>query len=279
VSDGDISARVRAIVAARLADTSDESYNAFMNASAALRADAPAAIGAARDVFATGTAEERDAAADLVCRMAFDAPSEIHDAIYDCLVDFLATEQAGTHDESVIAAIVFAFGHVSDERAVPTLVQLATHDSAQVRHAVASSLPGATNYAETAPSAVVDALVQLSSDDDSDVRDWATFSLGQFRVDTPEVRAALVRCMTDSDEDTRAEAFMALAQLRDERVVEPLLAELAKDEVGRLDVEAAGEFGDERFLARLLEIAEWWEDDNGDRAILDEAIRRCTPRP
>jgi HEAT repeat protein len=147
-----------------------------------------------------------------------------------------------------------------------------------VRHAVAGSLPAATNYEVTERTRVViDVLVELSGDEDSDVRDWATFGLGQLRTATPAVRDALVCRIDDSDEDTRAEAFMALAQLRDERVVEPLLAELKRSEVGRLDVEAAGEFADERFLPQLLEIAEWWDDEDGDRAILDEAVRKCTP--
>ena len=209
--------------------------------------------------------------------MDLDAPRRVHDAIYACLVEFLAVERAGAADEHVLAAIIDAFGHIYDERSVPVLIEFAGHGSQDVRLAVASSLPSATNYEVTEhTSAVVDVLVALSSDDDSDVRDWATFGLGQLNVDTSAVRDALLRRIDDADEDARAEAFMALAQLHDERVIAPLLAELAKPEVGRLDVQAAGEFGDSRFLPRLLEIATWWEDKDGDRAILDEAIRRCT---
>jgi hypothetical protein len=39
---------------------------------------------------------------------------------------------------------------------------------------------------------VADALVTLSRDEDSKVRDWACFGLSQIDVDTPTVREALI---------------------------------------------------------------------------------------
>lgn len=274
----DVEVRVRAVIHARWADTSDESYDAFMTSCRELQSVSSVAMAVARDLFHVGAPKERDAAADLVCRLDLDSPPDIHEAIYACLVEFLEAERNGNADSSVLAAVVYAFGHLNDPRAIPLLASLDHHESSEVRHAIASSLASAAEYeVNEQTTAAVDSLVMLSDDEDSDVRDWATFGLGQLEADTPAVRDALVRRMHDTDEDTRAEAFMALAQLRDERVVEPLLAELRRFEVGLLDVEAAGEFGDERFLPQLLEIAKWWRDENGDRETLEQAIHNCTP--
>jgi hypothetical protein len=174
--------RVRELVASRVTDRNDDAYKAFMSGSWALGDHADAAIAAAREVFNVGTADERDAVADLVCRMDFEAPPLVHDSIYDCLIGFLSQELAGEGNDEVLAAIVYAFGHLYDTRCVPRLLELAAHDSAEVRHAVASSLPSATNYELTDQTlGVLDALVALSDDADSDVRDWAVFGLGSSR--------------------------------------------------------------------------------------------------
>ena len=120
------------------------------------------------------------------------------------------------------------------------------------------------------------ALIALSHDDDPDVREWATFGLSlqityaEGSAD-PAVRDALLARLTDEDEATREEALLALAELRDERVIAPLIAELRSGAFTNRLIWAIGNLGDSRFCAGLQELREWWTDS----AEVDRALAAC----
>ena len=87
-------------------------------------------------------------------------------------------------EPTVIASALYALGHLG--RGEPSLLaRLSKHASADVRNALAYALGGRTDAISTAT------LVALSGDVDTDVRNWATFTLG-----------------TLSDEDTPAHASL-----------------------------------------------------------------------
>ena len=176
-------------------------------------------------------------------------------------------------DSGVLAAGATALGHLADHRALESLLRLVRHPSADVRFAVAGALPRCLGEPEDERG--VEALIELSGDDDEDVRDWAVFGLGsEVDTDSPDVREALYRRIDDVHADTRDEALVGLAYRHDERVIEPLLARLSSDEVGTLDVEAAREMGSPRLHHALVELKEWWDVDEN---LLAEAIERCRP--
>jgi hypothetical protein len=120
--------------------------------------------------------------------------------------------------------------------------------------------------------------IEMSSDKDELVRDWATCGLGWIGVDTPEIRAALLARVADKDEITRGEALVGLARRKDQRVIEPLIKELERcldAEHGYYSVEAAEEFADARLLPALMRLKESAAYRNDTR--FDKAIRRCSP--
>ena len=79
-------------------------------------------------------------------------------------------------------------------------------------------------------------------DQDSDVRDWATFGLGtQSEADSAIIRDGLFERLQDTDYDTRAEAAVGLARRKDIRVLPVVIEELEADEYGTLFEEAASE--------------------------------------
>ena len=136
----------------------------------------------------------------------------------------LKTALRSEADSSVLVAIVRALSRLNVRSAIPLLVRLQSHDSAEVRFALAAELWWCTwSTGEEVPDARVTAtLVTLSNDRDADVRDWATFSLASSDIDTPEVRAALWDRVNDRHFDTRIEALRGLARRRDGEIRERL---------------------------------------------------------
>jgi hypothetical protein len=133
-------------------------------------------------------------------------------------------------------------------------------------------------------AAGVCALISLSADENPEVRDWATCSLGRTLAadaadlrafyDTAQVRAALMARLADTDPATRAEACAGLALRHVDGVVEPLRRELARPDVGRVPVLAAAALGSAELYGPLLALRNWW---TRDPALLEQAIRACAP--
>jgi HEAT repeat protein len=148
--------------------------------------------------------------------------------------------------DTVLAALASA-------ATLDAMLPLAAHPSAKVRRAVATAISGSAD-----PRAVA-ALVALSADVDTNVRDWATFELGSASepgdpvfVDTEAVREALVARLEDPFDEVRAEAILGLAMRRDRRAGGAIARELT----------AAG-FGPraaERFGALVVSAARWAAD-------------------
>jgi methionyl-tRNA formyltransferase len=165
------------------------------------------------------------------------------------LEEMAAREQ----DAGVLEAIAHGFGHLGEPYGLDTLVALGTHADPRIREAAAIALAG-----RAAPGAI-DALIRLSRDDETDVRDWATFALGMLAPqDTAELREALAARLADPDPETRLEAVHGLAVRGDQRAVEPaleLLAAAAESDGGlwrRMELREtaqrlAAQTGDERF--------------------------------
>jgi HEAT repeat protein len=178
-------------------------------------------------------------------------------------------------DADVVAAAVSALGLLWDPRALPAILRHAGHPAANVRHSVATAIPGAAGDPPS-PDAV-EALIALSADPDGETRDWATFGLGsQFEgEDTDAIRAALAARLDDPEEDTSGEALLGLALRRDPRALPVLLARL-EDDPGNLIVEAAAALGAPEALPALQRLKrEGWQLDEPRPSVLDDALGAC----
>ncbi len=145
---------------------------------------------------------------------------------------------ASEADPEVLAAVAHGFGHLGEIYGLDTLLRLAGHDEERVREAAAIALAGRTGEQP------LGALIALSQDESSKVRDWATFALGALASqDTVELRDALAARLDDPDPETRLEAVHGLAVRGDTRAVEPAL-EL-------LEAAAAEDGGTPRFWERM----------------------------
>jgi HEAT repeat protein len=219
---------------------------------------------AARQFCASPCPRERAVGADVLGQLGIPERS-FPDESLAILTELLKLDQP----VEVLSSAAFACGHLHDARAIDPLVRLKNHPCEDVRYAVVLGLLGHED------DRAVRTLIELSADPDADVRDWATFGLGQqIDLDTSEIREALYARVEDEDGDTRAEALMGLARRRDGRVIEPLIEDLTAGFGGTLLLEAAREMADPRLYPALVGLRERGETTG---SFLEDAIAECRP--
>jgi len=173
-------------------------------------------------------------------------------------------------DDDTLQSVLVALSHLKGRESLAPVSRFRRHAHPEVRHGVVLVMSGHDD-----PRAL-EALMELTEDKESYVRDWATFALGSLtEADTPALRDALVRRLSDEDDDARAEALVGLARRGDRRVLPFLVRELASESVGTLAVEAATWIGDPQLLPQLVALKGWWDVDE---KLLDEAVRACSHR-
>ncbi|MBX9653893.1 HEAT repeat domain-containing protein [bacterium] len=169
----------------------------------------------------------------------------------------------------VLSHLLAALSHHSfdDTRDIRALAQ---HPNADVRWSVAYAL------IRHQDDESISTLIELSSDEVSDVRDWATFGIGSMtELDTPDIRQALVNRLNDPDDDTRAEAIVGLAERHDPRVLEAVKKELLCPIFGSLILDAAEKMASPELLPILIDLRpHMLEQPDGD---LERAINACLP--
>ncbi|MCU1678901.1 MAG: hypothetical protein JWM93_3659 [Frankiales bacterium] len=223
---------------------------------------------------ATG-AEARAVGLRLLCRAAFGEP-QLHDAL-----DGAAVVAARDASVAVRAAAAHVAGEVPTMRSIDVLVSLVRDISPDVRSAVASSLPLATDSEAPNPR-VVGALMLLTADADATVRDFAAFGLGAQlpAADNAAVRAALHRLLDEPDTDDAypaAEAAMGLA-LRGDASVAPVIAERLRRGGGQRWLDAAAALALPDLLTTLCALRERGDDETDPWVqALDKAIAACDP--
>lgn len=168
----------------------------------------------------------------------------------------------------VLSDVLSALSHHSFED-TQDVRSLARHPDGNVRFSVAFALIGHDDEES------ISALIELSSDEESDVRDWATFGIGSMtELDTPDIRQALVNRLNDPDNDTRAEAIVGLAERHDPRVLEAVKKELLCPTLGSLILEAAEKMACPELLPILIDLRpQMIEQPDPD---LERAIAACS---
>ena len=190
----------------------------------------------------------------------------------------------GESDAQVVAETVIALGRAWDPKAVQLILDhvRVDHPDTDVRLAVAGALPNGIEDDADCRDAVIEALVTLTSDESSSVRDWACFGLGQVSAASRTAKDALAARLTDSDDDTRCEALLALAKTGDSRAGTALQQRLtgAPDDLTfLLELRAAAELAEPILHPLLLQLSQDWAGDVDDEFThaLAFATSRCRP--
>jgi HEAT repeat protein len=208
-------------------------------------------------------------AIDILGRAAISEQSAFDSLLSD------AQDAMEIHPDSDVAwSVAHALRKAAYSRSLDLLSWLGQHYDPDVRFQAMSGI--ANYYHNTGDADAIPALLHFMDDDNSDVKDWATFEIGSGTdIDTPEVRAALWERVRDADYDTRAEAIMGLARRGVAGVVELLAQELSSRSVGKLMVAAAAEIASPQLLQPLQSLTNWWDVDP---ELLRLAIQRSESR-
>jgi len=187
----------------------------------------------------------------------------------------IALRLARDSETTVRRSALSALGHLGDPEALSELLDHIADSDPGIRLAVAQAIPSVLG--DPPQNAGIAALITLSGDAASDVRDWATFGLGSLLdVDGEQVRRALRRRLDDREGDTAGEALVGLARRRDPKIVAKVRTLLDGDDVGNLVVEAAGELADRSFVSSLVRLKEsGWAEGDPRGWLLDEALTAC----
>jgi HEAT repeat protein len=184
-----------------------------------------------REIFEHGAAwctsddpRKRARGACVLCQLRHGTVPEIlfRDESFALLTAMLENEQ----DPVVLNSIIHGLGHLNNALAIPFILRYLDSPLDSIRFAATFALGC---YPNDEPS--IKGLLKLSSDPDSEIRDWAVFGFGvQGDADSPEIRDALLRCLNDTNEDVREEAAVGLGKRQDQRVI-PALFRMLEDPV------------------------------------------------
>jgi len=186
-------------------------------------------------------------------------------------------------DERVLTQYVSAIGNgtTSFSFVIPRLLELSRSDLFNVRLAATQELNLAL-LDDVYDEDVVERLIKLSSDEELEIRNWATFALGTSYMsgddvshEDPAICEALVKRLKDPYLEARDEAIDGLAARGDERGIAALQKRLRMVTVTNLNVRSAGTYGNPLFYEDLVRVATKYPANEYDHW----AQLRCNPDP
>ena len=168
-------------------------------------------------------------------------------------------------EPDVVSCALVAFGHL--KRGDPArLVEFAMHACACIRLDLAWCLGGREDVLSQ------DTLIALSTDEDEDVRDWATFGIARLtEADSPAIRTMLTARLDDPFRDVRLEAIAGLVARGVDGLAPALLKELEADGAPTWAFEVAKEIGS----PILVPVLEDYFEGSPDSEELRSALERC----
>lgn len=224
-----------------------------------------ATLGLATAWGASNEPEDRSVALDLLAGAARDDATGAVTLVLEQVVRVASRDHEDLRWSAAHALGQVRYNeHVDDvlrRRVARELGRFADDEDEDVRWQVAVGLPSLMEDDVRADAPAVETMLRLLRDPDPDVRDWAAFGFQLVEVDSPRIRSELLALTDDPVGDTAAEATAALAQRGDTRVVPLIRAELGRDDVGNIWVQAATALPDGSYLPALRRLVENRLDD------------------
>ncbi|MGP3956496.1 ankyrin repeat domain-containing protein [Nonomuraea sp. 3N208] len=174
-------------------------------------------------------AREREFGVDAIAQFGFaDGEKPFLERTLPLLQKMVTTEG----NPQVLRSVLAALGHQGDPRALPAVLDIIGRPGRK------RTMTDAIALADVLPPDHEEGLallIEMTEEDEAEVRDWATAGLAGLEADTPRIREALAARLADPDLRTVAEATRGLAIRGDDRAAqgtERVLAE-SDDEYAR----------------------------------------------
>lgn len=217
----------------------------------------------AKKLTSSSVARKRKLGVEILCQLG--TPER---AFRDESISTLLTLLQHERNKDVVCAIGWGLGHLRATEGVEHLVKRMKDPEAEIRLAVVGGLLCQES------DLAIDALIALSTDEDDEVRSWATCALGTLiDLDDHRIREALFARLSDSHEETQQEALYGLAKRRDERVIDILSDWLRSYPGFSFDLRAAYDLGSPSLLPTLVQLRSC---PSVDSDLLEKAITSCS---
>lgn len=151
---------------------------------------------------------------------------------------------------NVLFSLFFGISHNNEiltDQQIVRILEYKKHKHVDVRYALVQAISCLEH------EGAIKAIIELSSDKYSHIRDWATFNLGsQLELSNNEINNALWARIDDKFENVRMEAIVGLAKRKDKKIKDILIHELNRiDDQGSAILEAIEAFDDPDFIELL----------------------------
>ncbi len=191
----------------------------------------------------------------------YDPENRFRSQSIKTLFDLLVREK----NSDVLCSIGWGLHNLNVRRGLMDFARLRKHHSSKVRLGVVGAM------LEIEYDYAVNTLIDLSRDQDKEVRNWSTFGLGAaLDLDRQDIREALAARLKDRSRQVRLEAIYGLAKRKDYRAIDPLIEEI-KAGPTNFDLTAAEQLATPRLLPTLCKANV--DKDNFER--LNRAIDAC----
>lgn len=171
-------------------------------------------------------------------------------------------------DEATLDAVICSLGHQCPPDLPNLLSRYISHPNSEMRWRVTWAL----GHHDSDLS--IEHLLKLSRDEDPNVRDWATFALGNSVRNSPEILQALFDRVSDPDCDTRGEALCGLVRLHHPDVAAMIERELnTSEQISNFTLDAAELLAAPQLVPHLQELQ---AIEGNDFVAFQRAIDACS---
>ncbi len=176
-------------------------------------------------------------------------------------------------NDEVLFALFFGLSHNNEnltKSQVLKLIEFMNSENNIVRYSLVSALSGIEN------EKAIETLIELSEDNYSSIRNWATFGIGTLsEKNNDQVIAALWKRTKDKHQETKLEAIVGLARRKVVTIKEQIIEELKNGEYGTLLFDAIEILKDKDFIHYLENNLKSSKKDSGIKEEWISDLKQC----
>ncbi len=173
----------------------------------------------------------------------------------------------------VLFSLLFGVSHNNEKLTNKQILQLIKFKGSKnnnVRYSLVSAISGVDN------PKTIETLIELSEDNFSSIRNWATFGIGTLsEQNNDRIVKALWNRTKDKHQETKLEAIVGLANRNQVAIKEQIIEELKNGEYGTLLFEAIETLKDKDFIPYLKNNLKSAKNDNGIKKEWIADLKQC----